>query len=356
MHKLPTLNSLETTGKRVLLRMDLDVDNDFTRIELSAGTLKFLKEKNSKIIILGHKGRPEGKVVPELSLGYLASVISRISGMDVEFSSDITGDNVRQKTQELAEGKILLLENLRFHPGEETNDPEFVQSLSLLGEFYVIEAFAVSHREHASITGLPKVLPHAAGLRLEREVLTLSSIWEEPKRPVTAVISGVKKDKIERIASILDITDKVLVGGKLPIYLDQEMPQNKEEEFLQSVKDAIPVVAASEKVVIGKLIPDTQDITLHTIEIFKEEISKAGTIILAGVPGKYEDEGHRQGTKEVFEAIANSSAFKVAGGGDAEAAITLFGLNDKFDWISVGGGAMLEFIAKRTLPGIDALL
>lgn len=334
---LTKLREADITGKQVLLRLDLDVDEDFTRIEFAKDTLQLLRERRCRIIVIGHKGRPEGKVIEKYSLARLVPVIEKAADSAVEFSPDIVGEEVQNKAKNQDEGKILLLENLRFHPGEEANDSSFVSRLASLGQFYVNEAFAVAHRLHASIVGLPGVLPHAAGLRLAKEIEVLSEILETPQRPVVAVISGVKEDKMDRIASILDKVDKVLVAGRLPIYYGDTNPD-------------------PEKMIMAQLNPDTEDITLHSIDKFKEEIAKAKTLILAGVPGKYEDEGHRQGTKEVFTAIANSSAFKVAGGGDAEAAITLLGLNAKFDWISVGGGAALEFLAKGTLPGIEALL
>ncbi|KKQ55708.1 MAG: phosphoglycerate kinase [Candidatus Woesebacteria bacterium GW2011_GWB1_38_5] len=336
MIKLPKLVELDISGKAVLLRLDLDVDEDYSRIEAAKETFDVLKSNNCRIIAIGHYGRPDGKVDEKYSLRRLAPVIEKISGMQTEFCEETVGEKAIRAVENLKQGCILLLENLRFNSGEEKNDPEFVRDLASLGEFYVNESFAVSHRSHASFIGLPSVLPHAAGMRLVKEVEVLSGILENPRRPVVAVISGVKKDKMDRIASILDKVDKVLVAGRLPIYYGDDNPD-------------------PEKIIMAKLVPDTEDITLHSIDKFKEEIAKANTIILAGVPGKYEDEGHRQGTMEVFNAIARSSAFKVAGGGDAEAAITLLGLNDKFDWISVGGGAALEFLANGTLPGIEAL-
>ncbi len=319
---LPQLSAEKVNAKKVLVRLDLDVDNDFSRIEMAGETLRFLVENKAKIIIIGHKGRPEGKSVPALSLARLIQPLSKVVGQEVSFEK---------------EGAVSLKENLRFQPGEEANDENFARELAALGDFYVNEAFAVSHRSHASIVGLPKLLPHAAGFRFAKEVKALSQVLENPRRPIIAVISGVKKDKMEYIAGLAEVVDKVLVGGRLPEYYGDENPH-------------------PEKLLIGQLMPDKEDLTLNTIARFKTEIDKAGTIILAGVPGKYEDPGHRQATQEIFTAIAQSQAFKLLGGGDAEAAATMFGLNDKFDWISVGGGAMLEFLAKGSLPGIKALL
>ncbi|MCL4386986.1 phosphoglycerate kinase [Patescibacteria group bacterium] len=334
---LPKPSDLDVRGKRVIVRMDLDVDEDYTRLEFAEETLDYLVRKMARLIIIGHKGRPEGEKLPELSLAPIAEVLGGVVGEKVNFFHDTVGYEVKKKVEMLGEGEILLLENLRFEEGEEKNDETFSRDLAKLGEIYVNEAFAVSHRAHASIVGIPKFLPHFAGFRFVKEVESLNRVLVSPRRPVVLVIGGIKQDKVEYIKSFTKIADKILVGGRLPILFGDANPDPG-------------------KVIMAQLIPDTEDITIHTVERFKEEIAKAGTIVVAGVQGKYEDEGHRQGSLEVFSAIAASAAFKVAGGGDAEAAITEFGLNDKFDWISVGGGAMLEFLAKGTLPGLESLL
>jgi phosphoglycerate kinase len=333
---LTKLSDLDVSGKRVIVRMDLDVEDDYTRLEFAEETLDYLVKKRARLIIIGHKGRPEGEKLPELSLAFLSAVLGGIVGEKVNFFHDITGYEVENRVKMLSEGDILLLENLRFDKAEEENSEVFARNLADLAEVYVNEAFAVSHREHASIVALPKLLPHAAGFRFVKEVENLSRILVDPRKPVVLVVGGIKEDKVDYIKNFTTIADKILVGGRLPLFFEAGNPD-------------------VEKIILGQLIPDKEDITINTIQKFKEEISKAGTIVVAGVPGKYEDEGHRQGTKEVFEAIANSSAFKLAGGGDAEAAISFLGLNERFDWISVGGGASLEFLAKGTLPGIQAL-
>lgn len=318
---LPSVRDLEVKGKRVLLRADLDVpEKEDFRLQAMVPSLKLLSEKGAEIVIIGHRGRPEGKVVEQLRVA-----------------------PIKERLEKIAEGiKFNILENLRFDPGEEVNDSEFAKSLAENGDFYVNEAFAVGHRSHASIVGLPKLLPHAAGLRFVAEVENLSKILESPKRPVVAIVSGIKKDKVEMARLLSKKVDKVLVGGRLP-------------EFFGDNTDSIRM-QDGENLMIANLIMDKEDITLNSIDKFKEEIAKAGTIVLAGVLGRYEDEGHLQGTREIFQAVASSSAFKVAGGGDTEAALNMFNLMDKFDWVSVGGGAMLEFLAKGTLPAIVALL
>lgn len=334
---LLNLEKVDISGKRVIVRLDLDVDEDYSRLEFAEETLDYLLAKMVKLIIIGHKGRPEGRVVPELSLAPLADVLGGVVGEKVNFISNIAGQEARKRAAALPEGEILLLENLRFDKGEERNSDTFSKSLAYLGEIYVNEAFAVSHRAHASIVGIPKFLPHAAGFRFVKEVEILSRVLETPKKPIVLVIGGIKKDKVEHIKDFIRLADKILVGGKLPTYFGDENPDPG-------------------KIIMGELTEDGLDITSDTITRFKEEIDNAGTIVVAGVQGKYEDESHKKGTLEVFKAIVGSKAFKIAGGGDAEAAITEFGLNERFDWISVGGGAMLEYLAKGTLPGIQALL
>lgn len=340
---LPRLNDLNISGKKVLVRLDLDLpDGDDSRLESSKKTLDYLLKSNAKIIILAHKGKPKGVVDGKLSFADTAPKIESLTGAKVKFVYDLAGHEAKEESEKLKEGEIMLLENLRFDKREEENDEAFAKSLSELGEIYVNEAFASSHRNHASIVGVPKFLPHAAGFRFHEEVEHLSQITESPKKPVVAIISGIKEDKVEMAKRLAEVYDKVLVGGRLPEYMGDNTVS------VRSLDD-------NEKMVVANLIMDKEDITLHTVDRFKEEIKKAGTIILAGVLGRYEDEGHRQGTKEIFEAVANSQAYKVAGGGDTEAALSILNLTDKFDWISVGGGAMVEFLIKKTLPGIEAL-
>lgn len=323
---LPELSEEKVKGKSVLLRLDLDVGIDTSRIESAKETLNFLVENSAKTIIIGHKGRPNG-VEAEFSLKPLAGVIGGLIGKEVAF--------IEKGAK--ADGDIVLLENLRFDSREEKNDETFAKELTSLGQFYVNEAFAVSHRPHASIIGVPKYLPHAPGFRFIEEIKNLSKVTESPKRPVIVLISGIKKDKVEMAKELAEKVDKVLVGGKLPKYFGDVNPNPK-------------------KIMLGDLTFDGADITLNSAQRFKAEIARAKTIVLAGVLGKYEEEGYRQGTKEVFRAVSQASAYKVAGGGDTEAALDMLGLTKKFDWISVGGGAMLEFLSKGTLPGIDALL
>jgi phosphoglycerate kinase len=322
MINLPKITDLDVTSKKVLVRADLDIDVTETyRLEALLSTLKYLSSKSSKIIIIGHRGRPEGKIVDELKMKPVEDELRKIA-TGIEFE---------------------VLENLRFDPGEEGNDSEYAKKLASLGDFYVNEAFASSHRDSASITGLPKLLPHSAGIRFIEEVNNLSRAFDNPKRPVLFVIGGSKKDKLGYIEELKKIADKILIGGRIPEYYG--------DKALESVR----IANEGNKLIIANLIMDKEDITIHSIEKFEEEIKKGGTIVLAGPMGRYEDEGHRQGTERIFKAVAGSSAFKITGGGDSLAVLSIYNLKDKFDWVSVGGGAMLEFLAKKTLPGIEAL-
>ena len=316
MINLPKLSDANVQGKRVIVRADLDFDpSDINNLRLTSltPTLDYLKSQSSVITIIGHRGRPEGKVDESLSLKPFESYFGKWGAK--------------------------VLENLRFNPGEESNSEDFAKELAKDQDFFVNEAFGVSHREHASIVGLPKLLPHAAGFRFSEEVQNLNQVLENPNHPLVMLISGFKDDKLSYMENFLKFADKILIAGRLPDYIHDESPLRK-----------------NEKVIVADLIGDKEDITIHSIEKFLPEIEKAATIVVSGPIGKFEEEGHRQGTQKIFTAVTDSKGFKVAGGGDTETAIKLLNLGDKFNWISVGGGAMLEFLAKGTLPGIQALL
>ncbi|HLD92040.1 MAG TPA: phosphoglycerate kinase [Patescibacteria group bacterium] len=315
MLNLPKITDLDVTNKKVLVRLDLDIkkfNEEDLRLKASVKTLDYLKDKASEIIIIAHRGRPEGKNVPELSLKEFQPYFDKW-GAKVE-------------------------ENLRFDEGEEKNDSEFAKKLASLGEVFINDAFASSHRNHASIVGLPKLMSSCFGFHFLEEIENLGREFE---KPVTVVISGIKEDKVEMAKKLSNIYDKVLVGGRLPEYFG--------DESLESVRNQ------KSNLIIGNLVQDKEDITLNTIEKFKDELKTAGTVILAGALGKYEDEGHSQGTKEIFEYISKLTAFKIAGGGDTETCLQNYNLTDKFNWVSVGGGACLEFLTNKTLPAIEAM-
>ena len=323
---LPKIEELDIQNKKVLLRADLDIDvskDGLGRLGVLLPTLKILAQKASKITIIGHKGRPDGKENKKLSLKTVSTALRKL------LVQEWGEEEVKKIDMEMAE-------NLRFDSGETENNEHYAEHLAEGNDVYVNEAFATSHRKHASIVRLPKLLPSAAGIRFVEEVENLERVFNNPKNPVLLFIGGVKKDKLDHLEDFKKFADKILIGGRLPEYLPEDLSDNK--------------------LLIAKLIMDKEDITVHSIEKFEEEIGKAGTIILAGPMGKFEEEGHMMGTKRVFKAIVDSQAYKLAGGGDTQKAITALDLTEKFDWVSIGGGASLEYLAKRTLPGIEALL
>jgi len=273
--------------------------------------VKYLLDNGAKkIILMGHLGRPEGRVVEDLKLA-----------------------PVEKRFRELLDSKnIIFLENLRFDKREEENDAGFAKELAGLGDFYVNEAFASSHRQHASIVGIPKFLPHCAGFHFASEVENLSKILENPKRPLVFVIGGDKLEtKLPLVVELAHFANSVLVGGALT----QNMNINN--------------------VLFAKPTDDGFDISDDSIMKFGEIIKKAGTVVWNGPMGKFEDEKWEMGTRKIAEAIAGCGGFRVVGGGDTISALKKFNLIDKMDYVSTGGGAMLEFLAKGTLPGIEAL-
>lgn len=332
MEKLPSVRDFLFVNKTILLRTNYDVPlkegrvADTSRIDESLSTLNYLLEQKAKVVILSHLGRPEGQVKPELSLKPVINYLSMILKKEIPLSSDL----LRRVYQ-----GIIMLENLRFWPGEENNDQTFVQQLASLGDFYVNDAFACSHRPHASIVGLPKILPSAFGLDFLKEVEILSRLRENPKRPVTVILGGAKEDKLEVLEQLLDWADNILVGGKLPQFIKQPYP---------------------DKVLVAQLNNEGKDITLESVNQFKEIIKQSGTVLWAGPMGIFEEPENEEGTKQIAQVVSESQAFKTIGGGDTEAALTKFDLEKNIDYISSGGGAMFEFLAKGTLPGIETII
>jgi len=319
VQNIPTINEIDFNVKSVLIRGDFDVDNDSNpRADSIREIVKYLQSKNaSKIKVIGHT---------ETDYDLAAQLRSEFPG--VEFDS-----------------------RLRDNPGEKTNDENFANELANGWNVYINESFATSHREHASIVGVPRQIKNSAGevclgLRFQKEIENLSKVFEDNKKPVIMVISGIKEDKLSYINSFAKFADKILIGGRLPDY--KEKIENTFTDNSGNLKD---------KILWADLIADREDITIHSIEKFTAEIEKAGTIVVSGPLGKFEDEGHRQGTESIFKAVvSNEYAFKVAGGGDTEQALRITKTTEGFNWVSVGGGAMLEFLASGTLPGIQAVL
>lgn len=331
---LPSVKNLAVAGKKVLLRANYDVPLkngkvvDSTRIEESLKTINYLLARKAKIIIISHLGRPAGKVAADLGLRPVAEKLGELLEREVFLAERV--DQVD------CGAEITLLENLRFWSGEEENDSEFVRQLADLADFYVNEAFAASHRDHASIVGVPRLLSAAFGFGFLKEIEVLTKVKENPCRPVVLILGGEKKDKIDFAKKLIFWADLTLVGGKLVEY------------------DDLPQLIDHPKV-IADLIKEGQDITPETAQKFVKLISQAKTIVWSGPMGNFYDQKYILGTKEIALAVVKSGAFTVVGGGDTEVALEQFGLADKINFISSGGGAMLAFLSEGTLPGIEAI-
>lgn len=327
------------------MRADLDIqighDDDDWRLKKLIPTLRHLLESQAKTIVIGHRGRPNGQVSGELSLAPVSKRLSKLLKEKINFVYDITGKEAEDETSKIGLGEIVMLENLRFDIREEHFDPEFAKRLASFGDFYVNESFADSHREHASIVGIPKFLPHAAGLHFAREVENLSRMREKSKHPVVVIIGGAKTEKAKYIDRLLDIADWVLTGGLLPRIVSS---------FCRG-RDGKACVSA------GHLLPSGGDIDAASVANFSAIISQARTVVWNGPMGEFENPEYRKGTEQVAQAVVeNRKSFKVVGGGDTISALQTLGILPKMNWVSTGGGSMLQFLAEGTLPGIEAMI
>jgi len=390
---MKTLEDFNFKNKRVLLRCDFNVPfdekgqiSDDFRIKQSVPTIEYLKKKGAKVILISHLGRPEGRE-EKYSLKPASLRLEELLGTNVKFLDDCLGEKTKEEVEKMKEKEIILLENLRFYKEEEKGDLNFAKELSKLGDIYINDAFGCSHRPHASIVGLPKYLPSGAGFLLEKEVRVLSRVLEDPWRPLTAVIGGVKiSTKIGVIENFLERADHLLLGGEVantilrmkgiliakPVLENPEIIKKVEKIDLTNPKIHLPVdgivslddferglkehyIRESAPGIVKKE-EGFYDIGSETIKIFSEIIKEAKMIIWSGPLGMYEKKQFEKGTKEIAENIArNYSAFKIVGGGDLISALSGFNLLDKFDHISTGGGAMLEFLSGKKLPGVEAL-
>jgi len=386
---LRTIKELDVKGKRVLVRCDFNVpldekgeiEDDF-RIKQTIPTIEYLIKKGAKVILMSHLDDPEGKVVESLRLTPIQEKLTEYLDLSVTKAPDCIGKEVEKQTLEMKEGGVLFLENLRFHREEERNDEGFAKEISKLGDVYINDAFGVSHRAHASIVGVPKYLPSGAGLLLEKEVKILSRVLGKPWRPLVAVIGGVKiSSKIKVIKQFLEKADHLLIGGKIASAIlivkgicvgrpwpPKETAKEIEKFKLTSTKLHLPIDAIASADETGqfytresapaKLRKDELllDIGPETIRMFSKIIKDAKMIVWSGPMGRFEETLFEKGTKAIAEKIArNHKAFKIAGGGDTVFALSKFGLRDKFDHVSTGGGAMLSFLGGEKLPGLKVL-
>lgn len=324
------VTSAEVSGKNVIVRADLDLAErggqlETFRLDRLIPTLQDLLSRGAAVRIIAHRGRPGGIPDPALSTAPFAPLLSDRLGEEVSFAKEFSSKE---------EGKVTLFENLRFSPGEENNSQDFVQALLGLGEIYVNESFASSHRSHASVTSLPKYLPHFAGLNLMTEVENLTKILENPERPLVVIIGGAKVEtKRPLIERMQIIADEILIGGSL-------------------VNEGL---LPMEKVVLPLDNLDGKDIGSQTVDRFKSSIEGARTIVWNGPMGVFEDPAFSAGTTAVARAVAASPAFTVVGGGETISALNELGLLAQIKFVSTGGGAMLEFLSGKALPGLEAL-
>lgn len=389
MRTLADLGDLE--GKRVLVRVDFNVPLDHgavaddTRIRAALPTIEELRDRGARIILMSHLGRPKDRE-PELSLRPAANRLAELTGADVTLAPAVVGDEVRAFTDNLVPGDILVLENVRYEPGETKNDPDLASALAELADVYVNDAFGSAHRAHASTEGVAKLVDdRAAGYLLQREVEALSGVLEDPARPLVAVLGGAKvSDKIAVIDRFREIAETLLIGGAMcfPFLAAQghsignSLCADDDVELARKTLDAtagegadleLPVdlviaerldADAEAKQIDGVDVPEGWmglDIGPRTAEAFSSKIAAAGTVFWNGPMGAFETEPFAAGTRAVAEAIANAPGTTVVGGGDSAAALHRFGLADKVTHLSTGGGASLELIEGKKLPGVEAL-
>lgn len=345
MIELPSIDQVDFSGKRVIIRCDFDfgksLASGMTRIESVLPTLDQVLKTASRVIMLAHRGRPGGQEDPNLSLEPLVEFLGNTLHQSVVFVPRPYVSQIFDNS--LVDNRLILVENIRFWPEEEDANEDFALMFANGADAYVNEAFSVSHRKHVSLYTLPMVMQKQAkevyfGTHFTKELEKLGQVLDNPSRPVVFFFGGLKEDKLTNIGELTQIADRLLVGGRLPEYVHDGSPLRQ-----------------NPKIIVGNLTPDKEDLTINSIEAFEKEILSAKTLVFAGPAGKYEDEAHAAGTKRVIAAIVASGAFKVAAGGDTQEALSVFGVADKFDWVSVGGGATLEYLAKGTLASIEAL-
>ncbi|GAE92783.1 phosphoglycerate kinase [Gracilibacillus boraciitolerans JCM 21714] len=386
-----TIKDIDVKGKKVFCRVDFNVPmkdgevRDDTRIKAALPTIKYLSEQGAKVILASHLGRPDGEVVEELRMDAVAKRLSDLIGQSVVKTDHVYGDEVNQAVSQLAEGDLLLIENVRFEAGETKNDPQLAKEFANLAEFYVNDAFGAAHRAHASTAGIAEYLPSAAGFLLEKELDVLGKALSDPDRPFTAIIGGAKvKDKIGVIDNLLEKVDNLLIGGGLAYTflkalghevgnsLLEEDKIDLAKEFMQKAKDKgvnlvlpVDVIVAddfssdanTQEVTIDQIPADLEalDIGPKTREKFAQIVSDSKLVIWNGPMGVFELEVFANGTKAVADALGKTEGYTVIGGGDSAAAVEKFGYADQMDHISTGGGASLEFMEGKELPGVSVL-
>ena len=388
-----TIRDIDLKNKKVLVRCDFNVPmdenkniTDNARIVAALPTIKYLLENNCAIILCSHLGRPKGEFKPEFSLKPVAKELSKLLDKQVIMSNDVIGEDTKKKAEELKNGEIMLLENVRFHREETDNDPEFSKQLASLAEIYVNDAFGAAHRAHSSTEGVAQYLPAVAGLLIEKELKFLGNALNNPERPFIAILGGAKvSDKIGVIDNLLEKVDTLMIGGgmaytffkaqgyevgKSLCELDKldlarelmEKAKNKGVKLMLPIDTKIgkefDINTESKTVKYTEIPADWEgfDIGEETIKLFSEELRKAKTIVWNGPLGLFEFPQFAIGTNEIAKVLSEINATTIIGGGDSAAAVKKAGLQDKMTHISTGGGASLEFLEGKKLPGIECLI
>jgi phosphoglycerate kinase len=393
MFSKKTVKDADVAGKRVLVRVDFNVPladgsvSDDTRIRAALPTLRHLVDRGARVILVSHLGRPKGEPDPRYSLRPVRRTLQRLIGRNVAFVDATVGPEVAEAVGRMVDGEILMLENVRFNPGEKANDPTFSRELASLADIYVDDAFGAAHRAHASTTGITEYLPAYAGLLLAREVDTLGGMLASPERPFVAILGGSKvSDKFGVIDRLIDSVDVLLIGGGMAftflVAKGLEVGDSIVESdwiepasvMLEKVQDrGVDLVLPTDFVVAADIAEDAEtrivgageipagmkglDIGPSTVELFKDAISTARTVFWNGPMGVFEMVPFEAGTKAVAGAVArNSRAVSIIGGGDSVAALRKFGLEDRVTFVSTGGGASMKLLEGVPLPGVEALL
>ena len=389
-----TIKDIDLKGKKVFVRCDFNVPldengniTDNRRIVAALPTIKYLLDQNCKIILASHLGRPKGEVNPKFSLKPVANELSKLLGKEVKLAEDVVGPSAKELTSNVKEGEIVLLENVRFDAREEKNDESLSKEFASMAEVFVNDAFGTAHRAHSSTAGIAEFLPAVSGFLIEKELEFLGSALENPQRPFVAILGGAKvSDKLGVIESLLEKVDTLIIGGGMAytffksmgysvgksiceldkLDLAKELMEKAKQKNVKLVLPIDNVIAkeitpdAENKVIDSDNIPDEWeglDIGPKTVELFKEELKDAKTIIWNGPVGFSEYEIFANGTRSIAQALAEKEdAVTIIGGGDSAAAIEKMGLSDKMTHISTGGGASLEFLEGKKLPGIECLL
>jgi phosphoglycerate kinase len=383
-----SLETLRVEGARVLLRLDLNTPltgrrvADATRVDAALPTIRHLQERGARVIVCSHLGRPKGQRSRDLSLEPVASVLAERLETEVLFAHDTVGDDVEYLTKEVPQGGLLVLENLRFHPGEKQNDPEFATRLARLGDVYVNDAFGALHRSHASVTGVVEHFQQAGiGLLVERELKALGKLTTSPERPYVGILGGAKvSDKIDVIESLMHRVDALIIGGAMAytflkakgVEVGKSLVEENKLRLARRLTDRCAERGVKVFLPVDHVVSDGPDgeaevsatideelkgfdIGPETVAAYAGVIARASTVFWNGPMGMFEKEPFAGGTRGVAEAVASAEAYTVVGGGDSAAAIHRFGLAERISHISTGGGASLQYIEGKELPGLVAL-